>query len=378
MNEGENSGMSNGPIFSSPNIAGSQPEPEKGPVPMPEQPVDVTKTDNPIVTTTLASMPGDEQTKPTITSGGDAIDKKKPRFGLGTRRFKEKNQASDAPIMQAAQSTAFANAPEFFNDAVGDIVLADAADAEKKNKTKKFIIIGVAVAIVLIAGLAVGLMMLPKGGSKATIASKYNRLANLYWTGEDSDKSSEAIEKYQDKTESYAYQHRYTENEEYVTKLASAANDYFKQIDGQKILSNQTALVMQSNIELIAAAYGTMLYPAQAVYNSYLEDMSESKARETFEKRYSRLSGGVSSLETYYSNAVASMEKGIEAAAIVAKNCASGQECKYVPSSSDRQKMQSLISSASSFDNANMRMLDKAYDSFSNKMHAIRAGSNEN
>lgn len=375
MNEGENSDMSNGPIFSSPNIAGSQPEPEKNSVPMPEQPIDVTKTDNPIVTTTLASMPGDETVKPAITSGGDAIDKKKPRFGLNTRRFKEKS--SDAPVMQAAQPTAFANAPEFFNNAVDDIVLADAADAEKKNKTKKFIIIGAIVGVVLIAGLIVGLTMLPQGGSKATIASKYNRLANLYWTGEDSDKATEAIEKYQDKVDSYAYQHRYVKNDDYITKLVSAANDYFKEIDGKKVLSDQTILVMQGDINLISAAYGTMLAPAQDVYSAYLGELSEDKARSAFTERYSRMVGGIGSAETYYSNAKASMEKGMAAAAIFAKYCKPKQECKTPPSADEFKKINALLAEANPYDERNSNMLDRAYESFSAKIHNIKGNPNE-
>jgi hypothetical protein len=205
MNEGENTGMSNGPIFSSPNIAGSQPQPQQAPVPMPEQPTDITKIGNPALTTTVAAMPEqDGPAKPAVMSGGDPIDKKKPRFGFTTRRFKDRTQAPAAPVMQAADTPAFANAPEFFNNAVGDIVTADAAATEKQNKTKKAVIVGAIIAAAVVLVGVVCVIALPKvisEGQKQQKNSISNRLKNIIVNGED--KSDEITEPLAEKISDY-------------------------------------------------------------------------------------------------------------------------------------------------------------------------------
>lgn len=193
MNEGEKNGLSNGPIFSSPNIAGSQPQQQsQASVPMPEQQVDITKIGNPSLTTTVASMPEqDGPVKPAVTSGGDPINKKQPRFGFATRRFRGKNQAPTGPVMQASDSSAFANAPDYFNDAMNDIVLKD--DADRQGKTKKFITIGVIVALV-VALFVVGIIAMSgsiSGGQKQAKISLANRIKNIIVNGED---KSDAVE----------------------------------------------------------------------------------------------------------------------------------------------------------------------------------------
>lgn len=179
MNEGEKSGLSSGQVFSSPNISGSQPQPNQAPVPMPEQPVDVTKIGNPALTTTVASMPEqDGPAKPVVTSGGDPIDKKKPRFGFATRRFSSKEQRSER------NNSAFANAPEFFNAAIDDIVLAESAESGKGKK--KLAIIGVTVVAVI--GLIIGVVLMSQsisGNQKQAKATLANRLKNIIINGED-------------------------------------------------------------------------------------------------------------------------------------------------------------------------------------------------
>ena len=190
MNEGENTGMSNGPIFSSPNIAGSQPQPQQTPVPMPEQPTDITKIGNPALTTTVAAMPEqDGPAKPAVMSGGDPIDKKKPRFGFTSRRFKDRTQAPAAPVMQAVDTPAFANAPEFFNNAVGDIVTADAAAAEKQSKTKKALIIGIVAVVVTIAviGAVFGISAISNSVKASAAQKDWTRFANYVLYGEEKD-----------------------------------------------------------------------------------------------------------------------------------------------------------------------------------------------
>ena len=193
MNEGEKNGLSNGPIFSSPNIAGSQPQPQsQASVPMPEQQVDITKIGNPSLTTTVASMPEqDGPVKPAVTSGGDPINKKQPRFGFATRRFRGKTQAPAGPVMQAADNPTFANAPDYFNEAMNGIVLED--DVNGQGKSKKFITIGV-IAVLVVALFVVGIIAISggiSGGQKQAKISLANRVKNILAKGED---KSDAID----------------------------------------------------------------------------------------------------------------------------------------------------------------------------------------
>ena len=257
MNEGENSGMPNGPIFSSPNISGGEPSKQEA-VPMPEEQVDITKVADPTVATTIASMP-DAPEKPIVTSGGDPVDKKKPRFGLGTRRFKEKSQKPAAPIMQAAQTPAFANAPEFFNDAVGDIVLADAADAEKKNKTKKFLIIGI-LAVVVLAIAGVGIAMLLKGSTESP-QNKLARFMNLYYYGNDDASNMPKKDAVAD-VEPYFMTNK--KNAEYVKKVEAAFNDYYSVAD-DKAKSSELYMTMQRYIYFASDTASLQVLPFQVV-----------------------------------------------------------------------------------------------------------------
>lgn len=206
MNEGEKNGFSTGPVFSSPNIAGSQPQSQE-PIPMPEQPVDITKVGNPSLTTTVAAMPEqDGPEKPAVSSGGNPMNKKQPRFGFATRRFRGKAQAAVGPVMQAAETPTFANAPDFFNDAVNDIELADEAD--KKGKTKKFLMIG-GIAVAAIVLFVFGIIALSSGnagGQKQAKASLANRLKNIIANGEDkSDAIDLKIEKASDYRKLFIY-----------------------------------------------------------------------------------------------------------------------------------------------------------------------------
>ncbi|MBR5418714.1 hypothetical protein IK110_00460 [Candidatus Saccharibacteria bacterium] len=374
MNEGENSGMSNGPIFSSPNIAGSQPEKQQGPVPMPEQPVDVTKTDNPIVTTTLASMPGDEAAKPIVTSGGDAIDKKKPRFGLGTRRFKEKAQTPDAPVMQA-QSPAFANAPEFFNNAVGDIVLADAADAEKKNKTKKFIIIG-AIAAVAVVVLVIGLVaLIPKKTPDSAAKNALNRIANIYILGKDSEEVIENYDDYEEKSDTFMYRNRFKGDVALGENLLNIANEYFKEMNGleqkDRNVSDETILSMQNSLSLIGVAYGTPYSPGKDLYEKAVSTSIQS-AKDEISKRYARAANGPSSVKVFYDNAMGSMAKGVSAAEIVKKKCPTVDKCSAKLTKEELATINRLLNEADALDEHNRQVVDEAYGSFSEILYRIK------
>jgi hypothetical protein len=91
--------------------------------------------------------------------------------------------------MQAADTPAFANAPEFFNNAVGDIVTADAAAAEKQSKTKKALIIGIVAVVVTIAviGAVFGISAISNSVKASAAQKDWTRFANYVLYGEEKD-----------------------------------------------------------------------------------------------------------------------------------------------------------------------------------------------
>ena len=153
MNEGENSGMSNNPNFSSPNISsGNEPTPIE-PAVATQQVITSTdiasmaNTDAGIVAAAAAAMPENDTRQaigsiPTASQSSAAH----PRFGLSNRRFN--------PSAAQSQPTAFAGAPDYFNQAANDIVLNDAQQNNNKKKIL-FIIAGVAVALVVVVCLVI-------------------------------------------------------------------------------------------------------------------------------------------------------------------------------------------------------------------------------
>ena len=153
MNEGENSGMSNNPNFSSPNISsGNEPTPIE-PAVATQQVITSTdiasmaNTDAGIVAAAAAAMPENDtrqaiRSVPTTSQSSAAH----PRFGLSNRRFN--------PSAAQSQPTAFAGAPDYFNQAANDIVLNDAQQNNNKKKIL-FIIAGVAVALVVVVCLVI-------------------------------------------------------------------------------------------------------------------------------------------------------------------------------------------------------------------------------
>lgn len=153
MNEGENFGMSNNPNFSSPNISsGNEPTPIESAATT-QQSIASTdiasmaNTDAGIVAAAAAAMPENDtrqaiRSVPTTSQSSAAH----PRFGLSNRRFN--------PSVAQSQPTAFAGAPDYFNQAASDIVLNDAQQNNNKKKIL-FIIAGVAVVLVVVVCLVI-------------------------------------------------------------------------------------------------------------------------------------------------------------------------------------------------------------------------------
>ncbi len=283
MNEGEKSGLSSGQIFSSPNISGSQPQPNQAPVPMPEQPVDITKVGNPTLTTTVASMPEqDGPAKPTVTSGGDPIDKKKPRFGFATRRFSGRGQG------QEQGGSAFANAPEFFNAAVDDIVLAESAESSKGKK--KVAIIGIAVVAVI--GLIVGVVLLSQSissGQKHAKATLANRLKNIIINGED--KADDVGEISLDKPASY--QKFFIYKDGMASKNACEKTNTL--IAG--VAKNNDLGTLPEDIKLICADLGLRTMPVAGIISG-AKELTTISMDEFIDTYYESWEGGSEQIKT--------------------------------------------------------------------------------
>ena len=159
MNEGENTGMPKSPDFSSPN------NPPKN-------------SASASVYSAAASLPDEDPSQPTqsISSGKPA----RPRLGF-SRKFKESQ-----PTQPRANT--FSNAPEFFNQAVGDIVLANDNAKAQKKKNKKFAILAAivlgALAITIVVILVVSGINQPSANK---VKTAFNRYANYVLYGEEKD-----------------------------------------------------------------------------------------------------------------------------------------------------------------------------------------------
>ena len=186
MNEGENSGMPNGPIFSSPNIAGSTPpSPVPGQNPQPEQPA-APGYDNPSVTTTVAAIPEIDETPEKATITTSSVKQADGRSFLGGRRRFGLSRQGNAT---APQTKTFKNAPEFFNQAMGDIVIADEAAAQSKKSKKKIAIIAV-IALLVIGGIIAavfGISTVTHNSKVSEAKRAWTRFANYVIYGEEKD-----------------------------------------------------------------------------------------------------------------------------------------------------------------------------------------------
>lgn len=176
MNEGENSGIPNSPNFSSPNISSNNGV-DAGTQAIPTQQA-ITSSDISAMAGTgagsvaaaAAAMP--ENDVPTAISSGPSLsasnsNSERNRFNFGSRRFRDTKSSQPSTPM-------FAGAPDYFNQAAGDIELSG-YETEKKNK-KPFIIGGaILAAIIVVVCVAI---FVPKSINSSSV-KKYEDLKQL-------------------------------------------------------------------------------------------------------------------------------------------------------------------------------------------------------
>ena len=181
MNEGENTGMPTAPNFSSSNTSPDNVAPIQPATPAePGQPTAPQQTAS--VYSAANSLPGEDPSQPSqvISSGPAKGAGARPHFGF-SRKFKDQQP-------QQPRQAAFSNAPDYFNQAVGDIVIADETAAARKQKTKKIALIAVAALAVLGGALAVVLVITQINKPSANkVQLAFNRYANYILYGEEKD-----------------------------------------------------------------------------------------------------------------------------------------------------------------------------------------------
>ncbi|MBP5634038.1 hypothetical protein J6X13_03865 [Candidatus Saccharibacteria bacterium] len=220
MNEGENTGMPTAPNFSSPNASPDNVTPIQPATPAePGQPTAPQQTAS--VYSAANSLPGEDPSQPSqvISSGPAKGAGARPHFGF-SRKFK------DQQPQQTRQAT-FSNAPDYFNQAVGDIVIADETAAARKQKTKKIALIAVAALAVLGGALAAVLVITQINKPSANkVQLAFNRYANYILYGEEKDSD---IGEYSASTQ-YAIADKYHHvDEEYNKHFVELFGKFYKE-----------------------------------------------------------------------------------------------------------------------------------------------------
>ena len=264
MNEGENTGMPTSPDFSSPNTSPDNTAPSQ-PSELPEQPAAAPAPAEPVISS------ADKDTRPaqSISSGAST----RPRFGFA-RKFKKTQQPAQAP----AQQTVFGNAPEYFNNAVQDIVIADVAAADAKKKRKKIALIALAVVAVLAAGLGIFLLIVQLSKpSASSVKSAFNRYANYVLYGEE--KSSD-IGEYSDTTR-YTIMDKYTDvDEDYNKNFKRLLDAFYNAYNDAVNEGTYEKDGMDEFIDTAFAVYSTMeldsSYTLPQMANDYLAEGREN------------------------------------------------------------------------------------------------------
>ena len=247
--------MPQSPNFSSPNISSDAEPITPASMMEDETTTDITAmpgTDAGAVITAAAAMTEDDA--PVAVGSGafgsssaDPASRTRTRFGFGSRRYNGSRTTSTAP--------AFAGAPDYFNEAVGDINIAE----EKPRGGKRKIIIGAIIATVAIAIVCVSLCVLsqPKMEAK-NLREAVNMYGNYLLTGEESTKDlPESIEI--DDTVSYHVGYvdasdNKEEKEQYFSKLYTYyeyINNYYKQNKNEKY---NTEILSSSSVQFLGNA----------------------------------------------------------------------------------------------------------------------------
>ena len=332
MNEGENTGMPTSPDFSSPNTSpDSQPirptvlpiypaEPIASEQPAPEQPTaaaeepaassEPTPAEESAPVEPAADLPAEEPTQPAQTISSGDKQSLRNRFGF-TRKFKNQQ----APQRPAAP--VFGNAPEYFNNAVQDIVIADAAAFDAKRKRKKIALIALAALVVLGAGL--GVFFLIREANKPSVnrvQAAFNRYANYVLYGEEKDSdfgeysattSYTILDKYAYPDESYNKRLKELFDRFYSEYSAAVENGIYEKSDVIDSYKDDFALVIYSFDMDKAATLEAVLDKYISLGSSGLEEEISQKTEE-YEKTnatlpvsfwYSAMSGYASLVGIY-------------------------------------------------------------------------------
>ena len=169
MNEGENSGVPKSPVFSSPDASPESSE-QLQPTAAPDQ-----QSGQMIV-----SSPDDAAGVSPQAVQGSARPKQRINFGF-TRKFA-------GPPATQQQTVMPNNTPDFFNQAVNDVVLADEEAVAKKQKTKKIVLLS-AIALGALGIILIVVLLAKQAGrpSANTVKTAFNRYANYVLYGEEKD-----------------------------------------------------------------------------------------------------------------------------------------------------------------------------------------------
>ena len=304
MNEGENTGMPTSPDFSSPNTSPDNSTPAQ-PSELPEQPA---VAPEPAPAAPVTSLPTEEDAQPAqpISSGAST----RPRFGF-SRKFK-----AQQPAQAPAQQPVFGNAPEYFNNAVQDIVIADVAAADAKKKRKKIALIALIVVAVLAAGLGIFLLIVQL--SKPTVGSvksAFNRYANYVLYGEEKDSD---FGEYSD-TAKYTILDKYDNvDENYNKRMKELFEKFYSQYNGaveQGIYKKDEAIDDYKEI-VMSVYYGFEMDESislNSIASSVISKGKEGYLKEISEKSKWYTEQGVSYLAEDWNNVMSAYASLAEA-----------------------------------------------------------------
>lgn len=290
MNEGENSGIPQSPVFSSPNITSNdnQAQFDQG---IEEVSRAITSSDIAAMSNTgagtvaaAAAAMTESDARPAVISSASQGGSSKTHANFSGRRFRAKES-------QPSSGTVFAGAPDYFNQAASDIYI-DNSQPRKTNK-KKFIVLGIA-AIAIVVGVAIFFTMQPgtmfdkrSDAEKAAAAFKtedvtyISRLESLYRhivSGETRSSDVFVTEEYNRINEGLeAYKRVYNELKTNKESISRAV----KGVDLNSILDRMSAnlSIFESNIAEYTSIYNSL----KNNDDGYLDKVSESnkeKAKE--------------------------------------------------------------------------------------------------
>ena len=167
MNEGENSNFSNNPNFSNQNFpsnAASNLGATNDSMPHAITSSDIAATagtEAGVVAAAAAAMPENDARQAISSAPASTGASSRSRFNFGSRRYNSNSTPTTQP------SPIFAGAPDYFNQAAGDIVL----EGDKKPKGRKKAVAIVAIIAVIIAAVAAAVLLVP--------GAKRNEMAGL-------------------------------------------------------------------------------------------------------------------------------------------------------------------------------------------------------